>query len=119
MSDEDTKFGWVYKMSNTVIVEDKILRIIGLELMFCTPQRCSNAAGITTIELARRLELKPDIVKKKLKILFDIGLVRVVDMNPKLWKFDDYSFQRMDTEDPYFRLLSDFSDVDFTKFFEY
>lgn len=106
-------------MNDVVVIEDEILKIIGMELMFCTPQKCNNAAGITTIELARKLELKPDLVKKKLKILFDIGLVRVVDMNPKLWKFDDYYFQRMDTEDPYFKLLSDFSDVDFTKYFEY
>ncbi|MDD3419025.1 MAG: hypothetical protein PHE78_00330 [Candidatus Gastranaerophilales bacterium] len=106
-------------MYEATVIEDDILKSVGLELMFCTPQKCHNADGITTIELARRLGIKTEIVRKKLKILFDIGIIRVVGINPKLWKFDDYYFQRMDTEDPYFRLLSDFENVDFTKYFEY
>ncbi len=106
-------------MHETVEIKDEVLKSIGLELMFCTPQRCKNCDGISTIEISKRLGLKPEIVKKKLKILFDAGVIRSIGINPKLWKFDDYSFQRMNIEDPYYRLLSDFSDVDFDKYFEY
>lgn len=100
-------------------IQDDILKTIGLELMFCTPQKCKNCDGISTIELAKKLGLKVEVVKKKLKILFDAGIIRSIGINPKLWKFDDYTFQRMDIEDPYYKLLSDFSDVDFDQYFEY
>lgn len=106
-------------MHETIEIKDEILKSVGLELMFCTPQRCKNDKGISTVELSKRLGLKPEVVKKKLKILFDAGVIRSIGINPKLWKFDDYSFQRMDIEDPYYKLLSDFSDVDFSKYFEY
>lgn len=98
--------------------EDKILRTIGLELMFSTPQSRENEEGMTAIELAKKCNLKLDIVKKKLKILQDAGIVRVIGINPKLWLFDDYNFQRMDENDPIFMLLCQFEDVDFCKYFE-
>lgn len=106
-------------MYDTALIEDKTLKLVGLELMFCTPQKCRSCDGITTIELSKRIGLKPEIVRKKLKILFDAGIIRVVGINPKMWKFDDYSFQRMDTEDPYYKLLCNYDDVDFSKYFEY
>jgi len=106
-------------MHETVEINDGILKTIGLELMFCTPQKCNNCDGISMVELAKKLKIKPEIVKKKLKILFDAGIIRSIGINPKLWKFDDYYFQRMDTEDPYYKLLSDFSDVDFDQYFQY
>lgn len=106
-------------MHETVETKDEILKSVGLELMFCTPQKCHNGDGISTVELSKRLGVKSEIVKKKLKILFDAGIVRSIGINPKLWKFDDYSFQRMNVEDPYYKLLSDFSDVDFDRYFQY
>ena len=106
-------------MHETIEINDEVLKSVGLELMFCTPQKCKSCDGISTVELAKKLKIKPEIVKKKLKILFDAGLIRSIGINPKLWKFDDYSFQRMNTEDPYYKLLSDFSDVDFDQYFQY
>lgn len=106
-------------MYDTALIEDKTLKLVGLELMFCTPQKCHNCEGITTIELSKRLGIKSEIIKKKLKVLFDAGIIRVVGINPKIWKFDDYSFQRMDTEDPYYKLLCNYDDVDFSKYFDY
>ena len=106
-------------MHETIEINDEVLKSVGLELMFCTPQKCKSCYGISTVELAKKLKIKPEIVKKKLKILFDAGLIRSIGINPKLWKFDDYSFQRMNTEDPYYKLLSDFSDVDFDQYFQY
>ena len=106
-------------MYDTILIEDEILKSVGLELMFCTPQKCKNCDGITTVELSKRLGLKSEIVKKKLKILFDAGIIRAIGINPKLWKFDDYFFQRMNTEDPYYKLLSNFDNVDFDKYFQY
>ena len=59
------------------IEEDKDLKKVGLELMFMTPQKCSNDDGITAVELAKLLEISVDIVKKKLAILKDKILFRL------------------------------------------
>ena len=107
-------------MDNTSSIKtDETLKVIGLELMFCTPEKCSSDYGITAIELARRLSLPTETVKKKLKILFDKKIIRVTGINPKYWKFDDFQFQKMDENDEVYKLLSDFEDVDFDKYFEY
>ena len=34
--------------------EDKELKLVGLELMFLTPEKYSNPEGITAVELANR-----------------------------------------------------------------
>ena len=99
--------------------EDKYLKMIGLELMFLTPEKYSNEAGITAVELAKLVELPIEIVKKKLQILKDKNIVRVKGINPKYWLFDDYNFQRLDDDDDIFHLLCNFEDVDFDKYFSY
>ena len=99
--------------------EDKIIKDIGLELMFYSPDKYDTQDGLTSIELAKRLSLNVDVVKKKLKILCDKGIVSVKGINPKIWKFDDYNFQRMDTDDDVYNLLCSFDDVDFSKYFDY
>lgn len=106
-------------MNNAGTIEDKVLKTIGLELMFWNPEKYGSEEGITTVELAKRLKLKSDIVKKKLKILLEKDLVRVNGINPKVWKFDEYTFERMDNEDPVYQLLCNFEDVDFDQYFEY
>ena len=100
-------------------IEDKYLKMVGLELMFLTPEKYSNAEGITAVELAKLVNLPVEIVKKKLNILKDKDLVRVKGMNPKFWKFDEYNFQRLDDDDEIFHLLCNFEDVDFDKYFDY
>lgn len=100
-------------------IEDKELKQVGLELMFMTPEKCSSAEGITAVELAKLVDLPIEIVKKKLQILKDAEIVRVKGINPKYWKFDDYNFQRMDENDDVYRLLCNFDDVDFDRFFQY
>lgn len=99
--------------------EDLYLKKVGLELMFLTPEKCSNQDGITAVELAKRVNLNIDIVKKKLKILLDEGLVSVKGLNPKFWKFNDYNFQRIDESNEIYLLLCSFDDVDFDKYFQY
>ena len=99
--------------------EDKDLKKIGLELMFLTPEKCSHKEGITAVELARVLDMNIEIIKKKLKILQGIGIVRSIGINPKFWKFDEYYFQRMDEEDPIYRTLTSFDEVDFDRYFQY
>ena len=99
--------------------EDKDLKKIGLELMFLTPEKCSHSDGVSAVELSKLLNIPVDTVKKKLKILFDKNIVRVRGINPKLWKFDEYYFQRMDEDDEVFRLLCSFDDVDFDRYFQY
>ncbi len=99
--------------------EDKDLKKIGLELMFLTPEKCSNDDGISAVELSKQLQIELDVVKKKLKILYDHQIVRCIGINPKFWKFDEYNFQRMDEDDPVYRLLCSFDDVDFDRYFKY
>ncbi len=99
--------------------EDKDLKSVGLELMFMTPEKCSHDDGVSAVELSKSLGLPLEIVKKKLKILLDKNIVRVRGINPKLWKFDEYNFQRMDEDDEVFRLLCSFDDVDFDRYFSY
>lgn len=99
--------------------EDKELKQVGLELMFLTPEKYSNEEGITSVELAKLVNLPLEIVKKKLTILKEYGVVRVHGINPKYWKFDEYNFQRLDDGDELFRLLCSFDDVDFDKYFDY
>ena len=99
--------------------EDKNLKMVGLELMFLTPEKCSNADGITAVELAKLVNLSVEEVKKKLNILKDKNIVRVKGINPKLWKFDEYNFHRLDDNDEIFHLLCNFEDVDFDKYFTY
>ena len=106
-------------MSTTELQEDIYLKKVGLELMFMTPEKCSNPDGITAVELAKQLSLDVEIVKKKLKILQSHNIVRVIGINPKLWKFDEYNFQRMDEDDEVYMLLCSFDDVDFDRYFEY
>lgn len=101
------------------MLEDAELKKIGLELMFLTPEKCSRAEGISAVELAKVLDIPLDTVKKKLKILFDKEIIRVYGINPKLWKFDEYQFQKMDEDDEVYRLLCNFDDVDFDRYFSY
>ena len=99
--------------------EDKALKLVGLELMFLTPEKYSNPQGITAVELSKRVGLSLDIVKKKLKVLVDYGIVRCSGLNPKYWLFDEYSYQRLDEEHEIYQLLSSFEDVDFDRYFLY
>ena len=99
--------------------EDKELKKVGLELMFMTPEKCSCEKGITAVELAKLVGLPLETVKKKLNILKDEKIVRVIGINPKYWKFDNYNFQRMDEDNDVFKLLCSFDDVDFDRYFQY
>lgn len=100
-------------------IEDKELKKVGLELMFMTPEKCSSEKGITAVELAKLVNLPLETVKRKLIILRDEGIVRVIGINPKYWKFDNYNFQRMDEDNEIFKLLCSFDDVDFDRYFQY
>ena len=99
--------------------EDTDLKKVGLELMFMTPEKCSSPDGISAVELSKHLDMDLEVVKKKLKILLDHNIVRVIGINPKLWKFDEYNFQIMPEDDSVYMLLCSFDDVDFDRFFEY
>lgn len=103
----------------TEIEEDIELKQVGLELMFMTPEKCSNEKGISAVELSKLLNIPVETVKKKLKILSEKDIVRSHGINPKFWKFDEYNFQRMDEDDEVFKLLCSFDDVDFDRYFQY
>ena len=99
--------------------EDKELKKVGLELMFMTPEKGASENWVTAVELAKMVELPVETVKNKLWIQRDAGIVRVKGINNKNWKFDDYSFQRMDENDDVYKLLCSFDDVDFDRYFSY
>ena len=99
--------------------EDTELKKVGLELMFMTPEKCSHPDGITAVELAKLVEMPLEDVKKKLVILKETGLARAKGIKPKYWKFDEYNFQRIDEDDEVYRLLCNFDDVDFDRYFSY
>ena len=101
------------------IIEDRELKFVGLELMFMTPEKHADENGISAVELAKLLDMPVETVKKKLKILNEKGIVKVKGINPKLWKFDEYNFQRLDEDDEIFQLLCSFDDVDFDRYFSY
>lgn len=100
-------------------IDDLELKKVGLELMFMTPEKCSSEKGITAVELAKLVELPLETVKKKLIVLKDEEIVRVVGINPKYWKFDNYQFQRMDEDNEIYKLLCCFDDIDFDRYFQY
>jgi hypothetical protein len=106
-------------MVSGIMQEDYDLKMVGLELMFLTPQKCNSKDGITAVELSKSLGIATEIVKKKLNILKEKNIVRVKGLNPKYWSFDDYNFQRLDDDDEIFSLLCSFDDVDFDRFFSY
>lgn len=101
------------------IIEDRELKLVGLELMFMTPEKHSDENGISAVELAKMLGMSSEIVKKKLKILLEKDIVTVKGINPKRWKFNEYNFQRLDDDDEIFQLLCSFDDVDFDRYFSY
>ena len=49
--------------------EDIELKKVGLELMFMTPEKCSDPNGITAVELSKHLNMDVEIVKKKLRAI--------------------------------------------------
>ncbi len=106
-------------MMSSQEAEDTSLKMVGLELMFLTPDKYSNDDGITAVELAKLVNLPLETVKKKLQILRDKNIVRVKGINPKYWLFDEYNFQRLDDDDEIFHLLCNFEDVDFDKYFSW
>ena len=99
--------------------EDKELKLVGLELMFLKTEKYSNPEGITEVKIKKRVGLSLDIVKKKLKILYDNEIIRCSGLNPKFWKFDEYKYQRLDEDNEIYRLLCSFDDVDFDRYFSY
>lgn len=100
-------------------IQDEDLKKVGMELMFMTPERSSHEEGVTAVELSKLVNVPVEIVKQKLKILHSKNIVRVIGISPKLWKFDEYKFQRMDENDEVFKLLCCFDDVDFDRYFSY
>ncbi len=112
-------YHYIMDIYTSIEDEDKALKMVGLELMFLTPEKCSSDDGITAVELAKLVNLPLDVVKKKLNILKDKDIVRVKGINPKYWKFNEYNFQRMNEDDEIFNLLCSFDDVDFDKYFSY
>ena len=68
----------------SVDTEDTNLKMVGLELMFLTPEKYSHEDGITAVELAKLVNLPVDEVKKKLQILKEknINVREIISKKP-------------------------------------
>lgn len=96
---------------------DEVLRTVALELMYNNPQKWQLPEGPTAIEIARRNNLKLELVKKKLNILLNAGLVTSIGIKPKRWQFNEYNFSRMSVNDPIYLLIARYDDYDYEKFY--
>lgn len=101
------------------IMQDMNLKRVGLEMMFLTPDKCRSEFGITATELAKQAELPCDTVKKKLKILLEKKLVKVIGNNPKYWSFDEYNYKRISEDDEVYLLLCNLDEQDCDRYFNF
>lgn len=103
-------------MTLTKPEQDEILRLVALELMYNNPQKWQSSEGPTAQEIAKRYNLKVDVVKKKLRHLQELGIARYKDVSPKRWEFDVFNFNRMHEDDPISQLINRYDDDDYLKF---
>lgn len=59
----------------------------------------------TAGDISRILRLKPDKVKKRLKILLKEGVVEPVSYTPKRYRFDYYRLQQLDESSELYPVL--------------
>lgn len=60
----------------------------------------------TATEIARKLNVKLDQVKKKLRILRQSGVVKPVSYAPKRYRINPQVMQELSTDDPLYTLLN-------------
>jgi DNA-binding transcriptional regulator YhcF (GntR family) len=54
----------------------------------------------TAMMLSKQLKLKPETVKKKLRLLQQWGLIQPISVSPKRYRFDHYIWNHLSLEDP-------------------
>jgi transcription initiation factor IIE alpha subunit len=65
---------------------------------------------LTSADLARKLRLDHERVKKMLKILKDLGLIQAIGLNPKRYRFDHFQYRQLTTQNPTHEVVEAFSE---------
>ncbi len=54
----------------------------------------------TAADMARKMRLKTDYVKKKLRLLASANLIEAISASPKRYRFNTYALRFLDDDDP-------------------
>lgn len=72
------------------------------EIVWATEQlntgACLEEDLPTAAELARKLKLRLDTVKKKLRVLKEHGLIHAVSLSPKRYRFDHWALRTLEPD---------------------
>ncbi len=97
---------YVYK--NGMDKEQELLCRIAYEILQTTDQVVSEGLSeehlLSAPELAKRLSMKLDKLKRKLKSLKQDNLIRPISLSPKRYRFDRYTLERLPEEHFLFNL---------------
>jgi hypothetical protein len=55
----------------------------------------------TSAELSKKINVKLELVKKKLRILKHEGLIRSISVSPKRYRFDFYQLKHLEADHPF------------------
>lgn len=61
----------------------------------------------TAADLARKLNLRLETVKKKLRLLKEADLIQPTSMQPKRYRFNFWTLRSMEENDPFYTLFCD------------
>lgn len=61
----------------------------------------------TSAELARKMNYRLEMVKKKLRILKEHGLIHSVSLSPKRYRFDHWALKQLESDTTLFSLFCD------------
>ena len=88
---------------------EELLGLIALEIAGITAQ---VDAGIlmaealpSAIGLARKLNIRPETIKKKLRLLKAGELIQPVSLSPKRYRFNRYALRELPVENDFYRLF--------------
>ena len=88
-----------------------MLSRLAQEIMYSTDRLSQDDGGVeddlpTAADLARKLNYRLEVVKKKLRLLKEAELIQAVSHTPKRYRFNAWALKSMDEDHPYYHLLS-------------
>jgi hypothetical protein len=60
----------------------------------------------TAADLARKLNYRIDVVKKKLRLLKEAGLIQPISVTPKRYRFNAWALKSLDADHPFHALFA-------------
>jgi hypothetical protein len=90
--------------------EEVFIALVG-EIVRATDQLNANACTEedlpTSAELARKMKYRLEMVKKKLRILKENGLIHSISLSPKRYRFDHWALKKLEPDSTLFALFGD------------